>query len=907
MFKGQVLVEGGQEVPRNILDDALRCAGIVSQTKAWIGAAQYTKAFELSDGYQLYVIDLDHVQTIHIIPPRPAALIDPLPTPQEAVDSTDDIPIISFVSGGAHTGAMGFTEEGESKIINDRVELISGGAARLRTAQLFTPKEVAVKVGVPQHYRFQSMFDQMPRTQLHPLQPGRFTGAMASVVQLLLGVGKIRTDDYENRFLDAMELPGVWDDELVMTRGDEITLERPLDDVGTIALRDTEENEDRQVVIQLAYDYRWNRTHGIVWGDRDVTDELLPDADSAGMPASMVADPGRKKEPFLVEIGQRGLFVTPLPRDEASFFEQVRAQYLMVYPELGQYTPFARQTLFDGLGGFPTGGALPGDPDELDRLVRAGIVVEADCDLSMFYEGAAFCTAHGWAFGESQAKAINTCYKSHNGIRHGYCYEVRMDISQRPNLELNPRSEAIVGLLGLNDFVDFFKAARLTDEQIDQLLDSESYDEFDGMEVEPDWIVDAAIREVVSGPVDSYRPVCARGGNPCDGVGPQYKVWEPVFGIPLTFDFYNHELRNELPNANGPIFATYVGDQPEILRFFQVNGGSVRNNVNTRQPCQYTGSWQSGHETVQLGDRGTFYSTTLDPRVEGLRESGSIRNSTARELGRSDYAGVCAFFAMSLSLTRRVYGTITWDQRSWSGGRHDTSVVCARNNRSAFFVGVRSIEYDVRKSHGFSGRQHWGNTGTTVVGSLYNFVFHWTGGCGRRCHGSGDAQHYFTECSQSTSFSCFGPDRPSELNYYAAGGNYHWNPLVVHSPVDNAIIQQAHYTSLPKAPKSWSESEPPRVEVNFKVYGMGLPEMNGRVLRAWQESAESVWDADKSHWDWWQCSWWDCPAMFWGVLRNYYGTPFVITSEEFGSERVEYGKPPRIDVGPDAILFGVVD
>ena len=895
MYSGQITVEGDSAVPGDVLQEAIRYGEQVRSLKEASGLSQLTKAFDLANGYQAYVVDLAHVRTIHIVPPRPSPLYDwPALEPTGEIPIAERMPIIGFVSGAAETGIGEFVDEGV-RVLDARVGLMRGGASSTRTAELFSAHEVALKVGVLQSVTR----DEIPRTQLHSIQPGRFTGAMASVVQLLLGVGKVSADDYESRYLEREELAGLEVEELQLTSGGEILHAELVEDVETLAPSFYDEEEVNEVQLQL--DYRWNRTHGILWGTRHVTDAMRDQAVFRGMPASMVVDPDRDREPFMVELSQRGVLATPLPRDEASFFEEVRAQYRTVYPELEKYKPFWNEStgLFEALGGFPTGEAMP-QGEELDRLIRAGLVLEDDEVLDDFYEGLAYTTSHGWAFADNQPRAINTCYKLENGARIGYCYEVVINITQRAEVTLNPLATEVVFALNLTDFIDVYKAGRLTDEQARSVLRSGSYAEFDELEVEADWTMEVEMHEVTSGPIDHPSIIC-NDLEPCNGVGPQYKVWEPALEILMTFDFYNPVPANH-PHADGPIFATYVADHPEILSFYSDTLEVEREDFDARQQCQYVGTWESGHYYKRQGVTGSFYTTTVDPRIESFYERGDIRVTKAREIGRADHAATCGMFGRELFLERHVFGTESWEGRRWSGSSYNVSAVCSSNNRSAFFMAVRRIDRDVVEYSGFSGRNMWGRTGGRVQGSLYNFAAHWWGSCMEICN----ATSTFMVCNRFQVPSCFGPEYPSELEYSVEGGSA-TNPLVVTSPTGALIIDSAYYTPTPKAPGRRSERGDLHYEVDFKIYGMGLPEMNGRLLKHEEWSRDDVGQVDGSNRDWWRCSLPDCPVVPWPVLRNYFGAPFVKTSEEFGDGVVEYGKQPSIDIGADAILFGVVD
>ena len=944
MFNGQVTFSGSRP-SSEVVDQAIRLAEHLRAQKMAVNTSQIIKGFDLADGTQVYVLDLAHVWTVHIIPPTHQDVPIPSVAFDEEIGLFDELPIISFVSGRASTG-LGEVVDGELQVINPHatVALVSGGAARSRSAQLFTPAEAGRKIGVPERmdHRDITAMPDVIFTQLNSHQPGHFTGAMAPLVQLLLGVGKLQVSDYESRFLDREDLPPILDDSLYIAKPDgEILEEVPVEDVDTVAREpdgDDVEDGDTFAMMQIPFDYRWNRTHGVAWGDREALD-FAPEL-------AMRVDAGRTREPFIVELGQRGVSVMPMVRDEASFFEQVRDQYQLVYPELSQYTPFDGRTLFGGLGGFPLPVGIPGTTDELERWVKAGLVVRKPDALSEFYQGSALYTGHGWAFSQNGRRAINISRKWRNGLQYTECWQVGLTISQRPNIEFNPDADVVFQMVG-GDFVDAYKAQRMSLEQMEAFIENPTREFFDELEVQPDWTLSVTATKIREGYISTRGMQCASAGvggtppffmpgfgysltpgtpgsniDPCDPRvgGVQFKVYEPMLGGVISVDFSTpRELWPYVPTANGPIFATFVDDAPEILHIYVERGpfDSAREDLNDRQPCQFVGQWTTGHRNVTARPNGNFYSTSRDFRRVDTVESASITRHQGRIVGMADYAENCHWFGTGIYVHKHVYAASQRETHSWGGFTRDVSVMCAANNRSAFFVCEQELKRGETKSRGARGRISVGRTGISHFGALYNFVFHWFG-CGPSTGLSS------TECWQKglkiSNGGCgavlYPTTEPGGFDYCVSGGNYRWIPLVVSSPAtNNAVIGSAYITPRPKVPAAWSETtQHPTDTIEYKIYGMGLPEMNGRLLREFEDSLQAGPGVDRLEFhysgadtSWWRCSLEDCRTPPWRVARNYYGSPFVVTNEEIDFGLVEYGRQPSVGVGPSSILFGVVD
>jgi hypothetical protein len=200
-------------------------------------------------------------------------------------------------------------------------------------------------------------------TQYVWLKPGMYSGTMKRVVQALFGVGLVTDDSNE------------------YTTG--------------------EQPDEIRRIIDVEYDYKWARTHGIY---------------KAG-----------DQNHWLVEISfARGVLAMPLPlfprTKSAGYRERARSA--------GDTDTVA---ILDEFGGIPSGEMFPTGA-ELEDLITEGKVLRlltAD-ELDDFYgdDAAALYDAHGWAFSESGVGATNVMYRYEAHAPRFYHYVLDIDLNQ---------------------------------------------------------------------------------------------------------------------------------------------------------------------------------------------------------------------------------------------------------------------------------------------------------------------------------------------------------------------------------------------------------------------------------------------------------------------------------------------
>jgi hypothetical protein len=902
MFTGSISYEGDRAPPRHTIDMAVQCALQLRNQKTALTAPRLIKSFDLADGTQAYVLDMEHVWRVHLIPPAEGFEEEAYEVRTPSFPMHQTATIAGMLSGNMNLVTLEHRPDRDPPglyIKNDNFNLMP------ESSELFARPEASYKLAIEENDALAPLrdpFSPIIYSQFASIEPGNYTGAMSHIIQLLLGVGRILPYDYEQRWLDADPNRSPMAAKTVDL--DPITGELENDTEGPpTSFYIGQDNEQ----VQITYDWRWNRTHGVMWGAR-----------SQG-----------RQAPMLVELGQRGIFLMPFPVDSISQTPAGQAHYLKVYPDLGRFSPFkdGEEPLFEAIGGFPTGERMPGVIEETRRWVRAGFLLEADRDLSEFYSGIAMTSNFGWSFHPSKPRAINTMYKYNDkGQKVGYCYEVNLAITEKADVikVRNTVTPLVIAALGLTDEIDKFKAERLPQDFAEAMVESPDYDEFDAFEVSPDWDVRARIIKLREGFLEFPGFQCPKGSwGPCHPLtsAPHFKYYEPIISSVLNFDF---EKPPDVPmpaRSDGPIFATYVNGSAEIVHFFHEPGTGTRFRQNTRQPCQYVGIWQDIDYSEGMRLVGHFYTSSRDFRHMLNTGGGSVHTTAGEIVGDYDFLGFCAYFARHGEVTKRWVGDETRETRSWNSRGFKVAISCASNNRSMFFACAETSERDRGKSGSYSGSLGIGTSGAHLKASIYNFIFYWTWVCltpDHPPHGNPACVMTFSEPIVHNPFACMGVDPPGEFTYAVCcvnggviGGCYANSELVVISPrssgEDKGIIYGAAVTRGPTLPPRHSWSEPTTHWGRYEVWAFGHPLLHNRMIKEDElettDGTQMLWSLSNE--EWWTCSIpFECPAYPWRVAANYYGPPYVGTfRDQGGFGWIELGLKPSVGAGRP---FGVV-
>lgn len=708
MRKFDITFENGDVVAESI-PFALHSGNIVSALKEQSGADRVARSFEAPDGTQVYVLDYEFIRRIHIIPPT---------TVPEFFERTekefeyDEIGVADYVSGAVISPLI---DEVELPLPGDDPDedpptrqVIRNLRITDKTVERFPADIARHKVAIQEHGMFaplRNANDTNTYSQHASMKPGLYTGAMRPLVQVLLGLGRVKSETYEQRWVRQND-KALLSREDLGTGGDTM-----LSPFGLFHEQNLEEGS--KFSAQVMYDYRWNRTHGISWG-----------ADGKA---------------YVVEIGQRGVLVMPLAVDPISTTEAGRARYEALFPELTDpaWMEVYGGSFLDRFGGFPTGSPPPLGTEQMDKWVRAGELVKAldSGALSEVYSKMPYSTAMGWAFHPSGREAHNTCYSyAPNGVKEGYHYAITVSIGAVEEREVEPSAEEVIAYLRLSG-MDTRKARRMTDAQAQSILwitqPEAAKEAFDALTVTPDVQVTAHIRMQKKGFL--YTPALFA---PPTGNGwtahPQIKFPEPLIGNPLlSADFTAEDVdADKAPRCDTPVFVFFRGGELVVVNYaWQYEKPGSREEINTRQPCQYDGSWTSGHWAEGATTHGNFYTSDVDWRESIHGGGGSMTTTTGTQVAKLPFLSFCAFFAKHSISSYEYWYTFESSGRSSGSKSRRLSVAIPAGERSVYLIGKFDEERGIVTTQSYAAPSIQGHGSGRAPGIVYNFVMHWSGAC----------------------------------------------------------------------------------------------------------------------------------------------------------------------------------
>lgn len=540
--------------PQHVIDAGLHLAARYETLATLGGYGQSIRAVDLPDGWMAYIVNLPHSKTVHFVGEnaelaarrqeeyvKPGTTVVPILYHYTGISTNQEL--VAAASEIAELAGYGSDFADLASLKTSTTYFIDNTAWAVHSYELSNAKSYSdvacFKLGIPVDAAIRKVSSDSTKFQGYRCDPKRYTGMLPMVIQLLLGVGRVVPSEVDD---DKTDIEYAKDSRAASLTDDD------LQSYGSMTLDDA---VDSGLSMSLKYDYRWGRTHGIVWARR---------TPKTNAPFIQSADPDRIWEPFLCEIGTRGILLMPLPRDGASFDSAVRDVYLSLNPTLRHsitdthaimptdedydfndelttiayfYDVLAQDRLganADGdadlfwvFGGFPTDECFPQDDAKLERLIDSGVVIRLTHPLlEWFYSNKAVSLDHGWAFTKftslmnpffpsERSMATNVCYEE-NGLGHAtYSHSVviEFDIFQGER-EYTSLAQDVISSLGLTKFTDIYKATLLTDEQAIAILASGSYEDFLALSCSPEWVasVDISVRDsgAICVPVTPYLP-----------------------------------------------------------------------------------------------------------------------------------------------------------------------------------------------------------------------------------------------------------------------------------------------------------------------------------------------------------------------------------------------------------------
>jgi hypothetical protein len=410
-------------------------------------------------------------------------------------------------------------------------------------------------------------------TQYSRLKPTMYSGKMRKVVQAVMGFGK-------------RQKKSIYDNLPPHIRSDLVPIPPTLYEISTAATG-----------IQVRFDYRFPRTHGIV-----------------------TAADGKL---WLIEIGQpRGVLAMPLPLVWHTDDPQFR-QKLERLPDPDGLT------LIDEFGGFPSGEGFPAGGTELEAWIRAGRVqrlVSASDMYDGFYRHSPYSQAMGWAFSESGHEAHNTAYNfdDDTGVQYGVHYMLPLQIGNSATFAPSISAEELKTSFQpfRADLGDAFDAAiwKLDHMNAGQLADLKTsiltqgiraaLAELDALVLTPIASATAHLSKVSQGNI--YWPT---------RLSPQIKFPEYTLGFLLSHDMRtDRHISPPEPRCDTTMHVFFIGDELKWCKFFKDDRGGTPGHIEG--DSDFDINWNpvgDFHRTTTSG-AGTvpamFYTNDIDDRRE---------------------------------------------------------------------------------------------------------------------------------------------------------------------------------------------------------------------------------------------------------------------------------------------------
>jgi len=828
MTAKKLTFEGGP-LNANAYRGAISFTSRVEHIKGKLGINQLAKSMTMDDGTQVYVVSNEHVCVTHLVLPE----IVSEEYKEEIIiegDADSVVGIGDYISGTVVGTTLTPTTW---EVIGDDGEILEKTGDQLGTVLQteisklqFTNAEARRKLAVlpaPVHQPLEPA--GLPKSQHQYVKSCMFSGHMRSVVQLLLGMGWIGPRTYEAKWIEEADL----DPEISRSY-----LRNLVDDNGELIRSPfsvPQQWDDDGVEVKLQYDYRFNNTHGISYGlDGRV---------------------------YLIQIGYNGVYAMPFPVDPVSQTSEGWARYLELFPELNEVDSITGNSMFDILGGFPTGEGFP--IVDLQNYVRAGEVIQllTEDEISPFYEGGMFSSAHGWLVSYQGTRADNTCNKwdEANHCHTGHWYTILLNIGAF-DIELD--APLLYGASWLKDDEKGYlikKAQRLTEEQLNQILSIEDYDK--RIELLEDLIVPSPVVGSNATLVPKLSGFLAHPGRlvpfECDDWSgqPQIKFPEPLMGGLVSFDFTVPDPHPVPEYCNAPMaLIQHKGGLDLIHYYYNANVGvDTSGGENTRKFCQFTGTWR---KTTRAGNKtlkGNFFTSKIDLRKMVVSESETVRDTTGTFVGYSYYMSTCAFFASHFTLSTNVWHSYTWEEEKWSGRSYHSAIALPFNERNVYYTVKYNISYGGKKSVGVNKPSVSGSGPITRYGVIYHFVWHWTGVCVAPppyySPGPQVASKLKEYKEPTTGFSCF-PDAPAPL-----WPDYQLTPVGVENSegyTGNTVYFSIGYTTWPPNDNpmfpgpDWTEVIFEGNKVEWEVRIFGDIEFDGEITMS---GIKEGWDDDE--------------------------------------------------------------
>lgn len=426
-------------------------------------------------------------------------------------------------------------------------------------------------------------------TQYVQQRPTWYSGAMAEVMQIVGGFGKLELKKLPQNDLERAQfsIP----DQYIESISEEIYGIRLPGYSGIPSLDG-----------KFQYDYKFTRSHGITFD--------------------------RKNKPWLIRMGPSGIYAMPLPVIPATTTNSFRDY-------MDDVSDLEILSILDRFSGIPSGEGFP-QGDGFEAWRRAGVVIKVT-DTSDFYSHSPYFPACGWSFNFNGTEGFNTCYSYDNdGVIIGKSYQVSLDFNpaenhgwiKRKEVKEEHRDVISTYLKQLFELLEngtdksraiMYKLRRVPQEDLYQYalaslrspegVTSKDVDYWDNLEIKPIAELIGKVSKVSQGAL--YHTAKPK-------FQPQIKFPSVELHGCISFDFRplteNSVPAGYIAKCDTIMFGYYIGNNLKVVKYFYDTRGYIQDEISNFEPVMTVGSWEKTETEGTTTLQGHFYTTDLDLR-----------------------------------------------------------------------------------------------------------------------------------------------------------------------------------------------------------------------------------------------------------------------------------------------------
>ena len=420
-------------------------------------------------------------------------------------------------------------------------------------------------------------------TQYHKLLPTWYSGAMASVVQVIAGYGRPLSDD---------DKPTDWDKKLYILP----------DDVS------------KKIDIEIEQ-YILGPSKGVPYNEGKISYSYGAKTHAVGFSSNQC---------FLIEVSSSGVYVMPLPVIPATTSPTFREW-------VERHNDDEMIAIIDKFGGLPTGELMPVG-EHREAWIRAGYIQRL-CDTAEFYKHSLYYDACGWSFNSRASEGFNTCWSfDDSGMRWSYGFKLSLklvDIDYEVSLSRDDEELKAKILAALDGEGEELKAIRY---KINRLSGAElqayqyfNFDQWNELKLEPKKKHIGSMAQTTKGRVYwwskdkpqsfGYLKFPTLNGDGCQ-----------------SFDMTMPDYKGGFVKCDTVVFGCYVDDSLKVVKYFCDESKFYKDKESTFEDYMIIGEWE---ETTFSGNSqimGYLYTTDFDDR-RAVSESEAYTKITGKDLG----------------------------------------------------------------------------------------------------------------------------------------------------------------------------------------------------------------------------------------------------------------------------------